>query len=150
MNTTATVVTTDGKTATVRAFRQSACAGCSGCKDAKEKCHVELVLAELPDSYLTEVKNLIGAKAGDVVEISGDGKFSLFLAFLTFIVPVFAAIIAYIIADTVAEGFVPAMVTGIAFVLVFFVCAFVANGLSAKHSQTLICKIIKENGEQQP
>ncbi len=150
MNTRATVLHTDGKTAIVKAFKQSACSGCTGCGDGKEKCHVELVLAELPESFELSVKNDIGAKAGDIVEICNDSKISLFLAFIAFIAPVFVAIIAYMIADVITDGLFPVLATGVAFLLMFFVCAFVANRLSAKLSETSICKIIKENGEQQP
>ena len=108
------------------------------------------MIAELPDSYELNVKNDIGAKTGDIVEICNDSKISLFLAFIAFIAPVLAAIVTYIVAGVVTDGFIPVIATGIAFLLMFFVCAYVANRLSAKLSETSICKIIKENGEQQP
>ncbi len=150
MNTRATVLWTDGKTAKVKAFKQSACSGCTGCGDGKEKCHVEFMIAELPDSYEVNVKNDVGAEKGDIVEICNDSKVSLFLAFITFIAPVLAAIFAYLAVDIVSDGIIPVIATGVSFILMFFVCAFVANRLSARLSQTSISKIIKENGEQQP
>ena len=150
MNTRATVLWTDGKTATVKAYKQSACSGCKGCGDGKENCHAEFMISELPDSYELNVKNDLSAKAGDIVEICNDSKISLFLALITFIAPVCTAIIAYMIEVAVTDGFIPVIATGVAFILMFFTFAFVANRLSAKFTETSICKIIKENGERQP
>ena len=146
MITNATVVKTDGNTATVRALRKSACEGCEGCSD-KGKCHAEILFSDSPKSYELDVCNEIGAKAGDVVEIQSSGNFVLVFALIVFILPVIAAILSYITAYKCIDGHFPLVISAVSFIAVFLVCAFLTNKLAPKYSQNQISKIIKENSE---
>lgn len=78
------VIKTDGQRATVKIKKTSACA--HNCEDCE--------ICQNPE-YETTVINAVGAQAGDTVLIEAPGKSILFLAFLTYVLPVAGSFLAY-------------------------------------------------------
>ena len=146
MITKATVISTDGDKAKVRAFRQSACDGCEGCSE-KGKCHSEILLSETPKYYELQVKNTVGAKQGDMVEIKSSGNFVLVFAVIIFILPIAITVAAYLVSDIFCNGNIPVLVSVAAFCVSFVGGAAISNKLVPMYSHNVISKIIKENSK---
>lgn len=144
MKTTATVIKTEDGKAYVRAVRSSACEGCNGC-DNSGKCHTEMLLSESPKAYELEVKNEIGAKPGDVVEVSSSGNGILFFAVIVFLLPIILAVVSYFIAAPHLETVYTVIVSGAVFIASFMIVSFISNKVIVLYSTNLISKIIKEN-----
>ena len=144
MKTTATVIKTEDGKAYVKAFRSSACEGCKGC-DNSGKCHTEMLLSEAPKSYELEVKNEIGAKPGDIVEVSSVGNGILIFAVVVFLLPIILAVISYFIAAQYLGPVYTIAVSGAVFIVSFMIVSFISNKVIVLYSTNLISKIIKEN-----
>lgn len=147
MNIKGVVISTNANQACVRVTKKSSCSGCDNCTQ-KNKCHAEFVLVETPDSYDIKVINDLGAKTGDTVEIYTDSKMSLTLALITFVVPLLAAVVSYLLADILFAENQAILLTSLLMIAFFIICSRVCNKLSSKYSRTSICKLIKENGEE--
>ena len=147
MNNTASVLSTDGKTAKVRVHRKSACEGCANC-EGEAKCHAEILLTETPRTFETTVINDIGAKVGDRVELATDGKLLLPLAFLAFIMPIVLTVLAYLVISAFSLPEYAILVGTVAvFFISFLACAALANRISAKRVKISISKILEESGK---
>lgn len=149
MNIKGSVLSTDGERAIVRVLKESSCGSCDKCLQ-NNKCHSDFMLVETPKSYDINANNHIGARQGDIVEIYTENRISLILALITFVLPLALSFVAYYIVDICIDLKIAAVLTLIMFIVFFFVFSRISNKLSAKYSENLICKIIKENGENQP
>ncbi len=146
MEVRAVVLSLKENMAYVRVFKESPCAGCSGCSSGKKQ-HTELMLCENNKSYECFADNRIGAKVGDTVVVSSKTGFALLLAFITFLLPLLIAIASYVCADYFFSSSIPILLSFAAFLIFFFICALVSNRLSSKRTSNVICKIIEENGK---
>lgn len=144
MEVRAKVLSLKNNLAYVRVFKESACAGCSGCSHGKGH-HTEFMLCENNKSYECYAENSICAKPGDTVVISSKSGFPLLTAFITFIIPLLASVVAYMIAECVSSSY-SIIASCVAFIIFFLICAFISNYLSSKHITNVISKIIEENG----
>lgn len=145
MKTKATVIACDGKNAKVRVIRESACEGCHGC-NASGSCGAEIVIAQMPNTYDLDVSNTVGAKKGDIVEIMPGTKLSLLFAFIVFILPIAAAVIAYCFTSESFSANISVLISVGMFIFSFLICAFIADKISKSADKSSICKIIKESG----
>ena len=108
MNASGFVIRADKNTAVVEIKRGSMCSschkegGCSGCAD------VMVITADNP----------VGAKKGDLVEVSSPTSRTLFYAFLVFMLPLIAAGVGYAVGGAISELF-SYIFLALGFVLVF-------------------------------
>lgn len=92
----------------VRFIKESACGGnCASCGACNSK-PVEIL-----------IKNTLGAKCGDKVEVESDTGKILFSAFLLYIVPLIILISVYLIANMFAKEIYSIILSVIAFFLSF-------------------------------
>ncbi len=91
MRVKATVISIDGKVATVESERLSAC---EGCHKHAEGCSVCSLMGG--NKTITSIaKNSLGASVGDIVEIETETKTVLFYAALVFILPIVIMLVLY-------------------------------------------------------
>lgn len=112
MLTTAKVVATEGKVATVEVQRKSACEGCHKMTSG-EGCGVCSLLGS-DNRFTAKAENGLGAKVGDRVEIeTGTGRV-LFYSALVFLLPVVVGILLYAVSGWFFETELPRylMLTG--------------------------------------
>ncbi len=133
----ATVVTTDGEKAWVQLLRASACGeNCSSCSASCKK-----------TKHTAEVRNTIGAVAGQKVKVEmGSGSF-LFVTFLAYIVPLLALFVGYGVTYLLSHNDVTADIVGLgALIFSFFVLRLVDRNLGQK--EKYISEITKILGDE--
>ncbi len=89
----AKVISVCGNTAKVLVMRRSACEGCK----QKNICHGGSCAEEKPIEATAD--NCVGAKVGDIVELSTNSSIILGVSFCVFVLPIIIAIIAYCVSD---------------------------------------------------
>ena len=111
-----TVTQVTGKNAKVMIERREACGSCNACG----------MMSGTQKNVVVEVKNVLGAKPGDVVEVSFSGRTSLLSTVIAYIIPLAMLLIGvflgYIISEeilhTAAEP--TAAITGLIFAVLSF------------------------------
>ncbi len=96
----ATVIETigaEGEIARVRVLRSAMCEGCENRADGKS-CACSVMLGNARE-MVAEAENSIGARNGDDVEIETDTQTVLGYAALVFLVPIFGALLFYLIGQ---------------------------------------------------
>ena len=146
MVTKAWVESTAGDMAEVCIIKKSACENCDNCS-VNGSCHAELLLCDNFKSCTCSVKNSVGAKKGDMVELYSSNRVSLTFAFIIFILPVVLTITLYYFFSSYFNERAKILISVIIFGILFFLCALISDALSKKYSFTSISKIIKENSE---
>ena len=144
MKATGIVISANGKIATVKSTRSSACASCHNCQ-AKENCHIELIFGEQKQDVTVDAYNRIGAKAGNKVVLETSTDKTLFASAITFIIPIILAVISYIISyDYVSTG-ISAIITMSVLFVSFFALSKLMN-IYAKHFlKPIVIEILEES-----
>ena len=124
-----TVVETLGESCRVSFKRKSACGeNCASCKAA---CNA--------GEHICEVKNSVGAKAGDSVIVETESRKVLKSAFLVYILPIIAFLTVYGVLDLKFSGVIPAGAGILAMVAVFALMRLYEKG----HKEELVPEIIE-------
>ena len=141
MTQNARVISLDGDKATVSVIRRSACEGCkqkSLCAGVSGDCAEQKEL-------LATVKNKIGAKVGDEVELSTPTWIVLGSAFCVFVLPIVLAFALFSVlsATAFAQAYIYGITLGV-FILSCVVICFVLDRFMKKDTRVEIVKILKE------
>ena len=129
----ATVIETTGDSceiARVRVLRSSMCEGCESRSDGKT-CACSLMLGSARE-MIAEADNSIGARAGDDVEIETDSETVIGYAALVFLVPIFGALLFYLIGQRCFSFPHAPAVCAIAGFGVSFLPAFIVDRINRK------------------
>ena len=144
MKTTATVIETDekNKTALVSRERESACAGCS----QSEVC-LSLGACDRNTAKL-KVRNPVGAKPGDCVEIETRDGTVLWYALLVFILPLAMAGGGYAVSELFGAGLWVSVLCGAAMLaLGFIIIRLTAEKKAERNLNTSIIRIVRGNAD---
>ena len=141
MTQNARVLSLDGDKATVSVIRRSACEGCkqkSLCAGMSGDCAEQKEL-------LATVKNKIGAKEGDEVELSTPTGIVLGSAFCVFVLPIILAFASFFVlsATVLSQAYIYG-ITLCVFVISCVVISFVLDRFMKKDTRVEIVKILKE------
>ena len=101
MRTKATVISVNGKNATVEAVRASACDGCHKTREGGSCSVCSLMGAK--KKFTASAANPIGASVGDIVEIETETGRVLQYAGLVFLLPIILAVLGYGIASVFTD-----------------------------------------------
>ncbi len=135
MKQTATVIEVCGDTATVEVKRQSACEGCK----MSGACY------SCGKTVTATVKNKIGARPGDIVEVEAPSGTILTYALIVFVFPVAAALLSYYVsASILASELYPYLISLAAFLLSFVVIYIFANSRAAENNRMEITHILQD------
>lgn len=139
------VIEVNGSIAHVVCTRSSACASCKEC-GSKGMCHAELIFGEGNDRVDVYAENLIGAKAGDTVEVESSTGKTLLASAAVFLLPVILSIAAYFVAGCfTSDSFVVALCLFVAFVVSFLIMTFVMNKFANSHITACVVSITEES-----
>jgi sigma-E factor negative regulatory protein RseC len=131
-----------GDNAVLKIKRECACGG-------KERCGAKC-FTFADDMLEAVIYNNIGAKAGDYVEIEGNAAAVLIYAGAVFIMPVFAGLLLYFIADFFINNIAaPYIISGSGFVLSIICLYYFFNNIAKKRKSRdfKITKIINKIGD---
>ncbi len=105
----------------VRFIKESACGGnCASCGACSSK-PVEII-----------IKNTLGAKPGDKVEVESDTSHILLWAFSLYILPLIILIAAYLTMDNYFQGIIPEIFGIIMFLITFIPVRYFGNRMKNK------------------
>ncbi len=128
-----TVISVNGKLATVEFLRESACSGCHN----KSACETGVMMGCGKTQKVTVVaNNLCNAEIGDNVIITSDSLKTLIIAFCVFVLPLIITFIGYAVAkslfaDSAATPIIAAAIFFISFFGLFFgINEFLKNKIS--------------------
>ncbi len=141
MNQSARIVETDGEYAVVEISRKTMCDGCHK-KEEGEECSACLSFGD--KSAKAKALNKIGARVGDVVEVSAkSGRIIMYSAVL-FLVPIIVAFVAYFIAlEKTADNATIIALTG--FIVSFAVSCILLEKAAKKKPDLTVTRKIDEN-----
>ncbi len=137
----ATVVSADGKRATIKVDRTTMCDGChkSNCGDS---CAMYKIFGA-STSFSADAVNEAGASSGDIVEVEvSDGQVNL-NAFIVFIVPIIIAALVYLLTSRMASEGVRILLCVLSFFLFFAVLALTEKARKNKAPLITVSKIIE-------
>lgn len=140
-----TVESVDGTAAVVVSKRSSACAACDKCENGAA-CHAQLVFGKQSEDVKIKVKNTVGAKVGDTVELEASSLKTLFAAAVVFILPIIAAVSGYLIASEKFHGELPCVaIMLLSFSACFFILVKLMNVYVKKNLTVHAVKILEES-----
>ncbi len=144
----AKVIETDGSSATVEASRSTMCEGCES-RDCGGACSVGDLFSR-GRTMRTRADNCIGAKAGDLVEISTPTGTVLSHAFLVFILPLVLSVGAYYLVRALTGSGKAAIISMGAGLIVSLAVILIAE-LAAKRRRpdVTIVRIVREAEENE-
>ncbi len=144
MKAIAKVIDCEKDKAKVVSVRSSACSSCHNC-ELSGTCHAELVFGKQQQEVELTVKNSVGAKVGDTVELYSSSYKTLFVSLCVFVLPVFLSFAAYLLFDKISlNPYIPVVALLVSFVLTFFILVKIMN-IYVKHSlKAYIVKIVEE------
>ncbi|MBQ7398916.1 MAG: SoxR reducing system RseC family protein [Clostridia bacterium] len=141
------VTKTENNSAIVVSERSSACSSCHNC-EAKGACHAEIVFGEQTQSVEVSVKNTVGAKCGDKVELESSTLGTLAAAFSVFVVPVVLTLMSYfLLKDSLEQSNLLPIVLIAVFCIGFFVLGKIINQVIKKKHTIYIVGILEESKE---
>lgn len=138
------VTAVNGKIATVKSTRSSACSSCHNC-EARESCHIELIFGEQKQDVFVDVYNSVGASVGDSVVLESATDKTLFASVVTFIIPIILAVATYLIVSSYLTQEYAAIFTMSALVVSFFTTSKVMNVFAKKHLKPIATEILEES-----
>ena len=139
----ARVIDTDGVSATVEAARSTMCEGCTG-RDCGGECTVGGLFSH-GKSMRTRADNLIGAKTGDLVEISTPTGTVLLHAFLVFILPLILALGSYYLVVSLSGSVTAALISAGAGLAVSLAVVLIAERAAKKRRpEVAIVRIVRD------
>ncbi len=133
----AKVISVSGQTAKVIVMRRSACEGCK----QKSVCHGESCAEGKPIEAIA--CNSIGAKAGDMVELTTSSSVILGVSFCVFVLPIVLALCAYLATNSFYSE-ASLLVALCAFVLSCLFFVFFFNKKFKNKNYVVITKILGE------
>lgn len=139
-----TVIEKNENTVKVESTRTSACEFCHNC-EAKGFCHPEPMFGNQTQKVIIDAQNEIGAKVGDVVEVSSSTKSTLFVSVVVYLIPAILAIFSFLAFDTLLNEAVLAMFSVLIFCLSFFVSVKVMNLYVKKNLTAVAVRIVEES-----
>lgn len=142
MNQSARVVETDGDYATIELSRKTMCDGCHK-KAEGEECSACLSFGD--KTARARAYNKIGARAGDIVEVSAKSERIIMYCALLFLVPIVIAFICYFVALEIAADH--ATIPALAGFIVSFAASCIICEKKAKEKPDLT--ITKKLGESE-
>ena len=142
----ALVLSTKGDSAVIEVARVTACEGCHKMKEG-EGC-VACSLFDLKKKMSAEAINDIGAKAGDVVEITTPSRIVAAYSVLVFILPIIVGIVLYFVANLfISNEAVLALISVGGIALAFIIIHFTLDKIAAANKVIRIVSICKDNSD---
>lgn len=140
----AIVLSTEGDSAVIEVARVTACEGCHKMKDG-EGC-VACSLFDLKKKMSADAVNEVGAKAGDIVEITTPSRTVALYSLLVFILPIIVGIALYFIAELfLSNEAVLALISVGGIALSFVIIHFTLDRIAAANKVIRIVSICKDN-----
>ena len=138
----ATVISTEGKYASVRVDRASMCGGChkEGCSDG---CTIYKIFGAKTE-FSAEAVNKVGAKIGDTVVVEASDKSVNLSAFIVFILPIVTALAVYFASFFIGDVNIRILLAVISFFLYFIILVITER---ARRSRTPVLRITEIVGE---
>ena len=144
----AKVIETDGSSATVEASRSTMCEGCES-RDCGGACTVGDLFSH-GRTMRTRADNAIGAKTGDLVEISTPTGTVMSHAFLVFILPLILSVGAYFLARALTGSGMAAIISMGAGLVVSLAVVLIAEAAAKRRRPDVaIVKIVREADENE-
>lgn len=142
----ALVLSTDGDSAVIEVARVTACEGCHKMKEG-EGC-VACSLFDLKKKMSAEAVNQVGAKAGDIVEITTPSRIVAAYSVLVFVLPIIVGIALYFIADLfLSNEAVLALISVGGIALTFVIIHFTLDKIAAANKVIRIVSVCKDNAK---
>ncbi len=142
----ALVLSSDGDSAVIEVARVTACEGCHKMKEG-EGC-VACSLFDLKKKMSAEAVNEVGAKAGDVVEITTPSRIVAAYSVLVFILPIIVGIVLYFVAELfLSNEAVLALISVGGIALSFVIIHFTLDKIAAANKVIRIVSVCKDNTE---
>ncbi len=136
-----TIVGIIGDLAEVDVVRMSAC---EGCHKSAEGCSVCSIMGG-NSVHRVQAINSVGAKEGDKVELQAKTQTVLGYAFLVFVLPIFAAGLAYYLSSLFTQGAYCYLFALLGMLAVFAILRIV-NGRAKERPDVEIVKVINNMG----
>ena len=142
MNQSARVVETDGEYAVVEISRKTMCDGCHKMAEGEE-CSACLSFGD--KSAKARAYNEIGARVGDIVEVSAKSQRIIMYSAVLFLVPIIIAFVCYFTAlEKFADHSTLIALSG--FIVSFAACCLILEKKAKKKPDLVITKKLDKNG----
>lgn len=142
----ALVLSTENDSAVIEVARVTACEGCHKMKEG-EGC-VACSLFDLKKKMSADAVNEVGAKAGDIVEITTPSRVVAAYSVLVFILPIIVGIALYFVAEMfLSNEAALALISVGGIALSFVIIHFTLDKVAAANKVIRIVSICKHNSE---